>query len=76
MTGPITRKIELARQIEEARRLVAEASTAKAGKYGRLASEAEERLSRREAILRTLEWNQEHEHEIRAWLEEKRRVVA
>lgn len=76
MTGAVTRKIELAKQIEEASRLVSEGEGGLGGS-GRQRGMAEERLNRRRAILRTLEWNRDNEHTIRAWAEaQKQRLGA
>lgn len=70
MTGPVTRKIEIARQIEEMRLLASEQGTdlpAKAKKQGISAAMVAERLQRQQAIVRTLEFCRDFEHEIRAW---------
>lgn len=67
MTGPVTRKLEIAKQIEEARQTLSEAPPG-----GATRAIADDRLARRRAILSTLVWNQDHEHLIRAWLAERR----
>lgn len=75
MSGDVTRKIELARQIEEMRLLVTEQGTdlpAKAKKQGISAAMVAERLQRQQAIVRTLEFCRDHEHEIRAWAEARK----
>lgn len=63
----VVRKIELARQIEEQKAAIGELTN----KGGRMDGRREEQLSRRQAILTTLEWCREHEHEIRAWMAER-----
>jgi hypothetical protein len=68
--GDVTRKIELARQLEEMRVLHSAQQTdlpSNARKLGLRPSVVAERLQRQAAIIKTLEWNQEHEAEIRAW---------
>ena len=75
MSGAVTRKIELARQLEEMRTLVKEQATElpiKAKKQGVSAGMVAERLQRQQAIVRTLEFCSAHEHEIRAWAEARR----
>ncbi len=69
--GDVTRKIELAKQIEEMRVLHNEQQTelpSNSRKRGMSPAVVAERLQRQAAILKTLEWNQEHEAEIRAWM--------
>lgn len=70
MTGPVTRKIELVKQLEEMRLLATEQGTdlpAKAKKQNIPAGMVAERLQRQQAIIRTLEFCRDHEHEIREW---------
>lgn len=66
MTGPVTRKIELAKQIEEQKLTVDEPARAATSKL------ADERLERRRAILKTLHFNLEHEHLFRAFMAERK----
>lgn len=66
MSGAITRKIEISRQIEEAKLLVDEPAV------GRTSKIAAERTERRRAIVATLEFCRDHEHEIRAWAAQRK----
>lgn len=70
MTGPVTRKIEIARQIEEMRLLVQEQATdlpLKARKQNISAAMVAERLQGQQAIVRTLEFCRDFEPVIRDW---------
>jgi hypothetical protein len=62
----VARKIDLARQLEEAKALAAEPPRAPDPKA------ADERVARRRAIVGTLEFNLAHEHLIRAFMAERR----
>lgn len=69
--GPVTRKIELAQQIEEMQRLVGDARMA-AQKRGAGQGLAEEKLARQEGILATLEFCRDNEGDIREFITLKR----
>lgn len=73
MTGAVTRKIEIARQLEEMRALHSEQQTALPSRARTLGQGlVDERLSRQAAIIKTLEFCQEHEAGFRTWMAEKR----
>lgn len=75
MSGPVTRRIELAKQIEEMRHLLSEQRGVLADKARRRQIPqglAEERLERQEGILKTLDFCQEHEAAIRTWMAERK----
>lgn len=65
MSGPVTRKIELAHQLEEAR------ETAKEPAVAARSSLQGERMRRRAAIVVTLEWMLQHETTIREWAKQR-----
>lgn len=68
MTGAITRKIEIARQLEEMTLLANEQQTSLRSRERTLGrGVVDERLQRQAAIIKTLEFCRDHEHEIRAW---------
>lgn len=75
MTGPVTRKIAIAKQIEELER---EAGM-RAGFYPRQVqsgkmrqSSVDEATERLAGAIATLKFNQQHEHLFRAWLAERK----
>lgn len=73
--GPVTRRIELARQIEEMRLLASKQRTelpVRARRHRIPSGIVEERLNRQAAILRTLEFVRDNEAEFRAWLTARR----
>lgn len=73
--GPVTRKIELTRQIEEMTLLLGEQRGALAERARRRQIPqglADERLERQQAILKTLEFCRDHEAAFRAWRAERR----
>lgn len=75
MTGHVSRKIELARQLEEMRVLHNQQQTdlpANARRSGMSPGVVAERLLRQAAIIKTLEFCQAHEAEIRAWAAERK----
>ena len=75
MSGPITRKIELARQLEEMRLLASEQRTElpSRARRDRIASGlVVERLERQAGIVKTLEWLKENEADVRGWIEAQR----
>jgi hypothetical protein len=77
MSGAVTRKIELARQLEEMRVLHGEQQTelrANGRKRGLSQGLVDERLERQAAIIRTLEFCQAHEADIRAWQAQRQRA--
>lgn len=67
MSGPITRKIALAQQIEEQKVTLEEAPPRAV-----TAKLADERMERRRAILSTLQFNLDHEHLFRAFMAERK----
>lgn len=66
MSTFITRKIEISRQLEEAKLLVNEPAVAMTSRI------AAERTERRRAIVATLEFCREHEHEFREWAAQRK----
>lgn len=75
MSGPVTRKIELARQIEEMTLLLGEQRTELPSRQRRdriPAGIVQERLQRQAAILETLKWCRDHEHEVRQWAADRK----
>lgn len=75
MSGPITRKIELTRQLEEMRLLVGQQATelpARARRDRLPAGMVVERLDRQAAIVKTLEWLKENEADVRGWISAQR----
>lgn len=68
MSGAVSRKIEIARQLEEMRVLVSEQQTNLRGRERQLGrGVVEERLERQAAIVKTLEFCLANETDIRAW---------